>query len=232
MTLVSVNIAISILILALWGSKSGSSGLLGLLSPPSEALCLMGLKWGPAIWNGQIWRLVTANYLHGGIIHLLFNSIALMNLGPLIESAFGWRKLFILYTTTGVAAFVVSTLVFPMRPSIGASGAIFGMLGFVIVYGRYRAGPSARALSEHLMRWLMFGVIMLFVPGIDNAAHIGGLITGAVMGLFMTPEEPRSGAEDRLLWIATGVAIGVTLLSFAFMAISYPQNLEYLCRVR
>jgi rhomboid protease GluP len=230
MALVSANVLMSLLLLALWGSEGGGGGMFGLLAPPLKALFLLGAKHAPSILSGEIWRLVTANFLHGGLIHLVFNSIALMNLGPLIEAAFGWRKLFVLYMTTGVSAFIVSTAVNPTSRilSVGASGAIFGLLGFAIVYGRYRAGPSARALSNQLLRWLMFMLFLFFIPQIDHAAHIGGLIPGAVMGLFLDPGEPKTPAGDRALWLATGIALLVTFGSFALMALAYPANLARL----
>lgn len=226
MALVSVNVVMAILTLAVGGGEGGSGGMQGLLSPSGKTLFLLGAKHAPAIYAGQIWRLVTANFLHGGIIHLLFNSIALMNLGPLIEAAFGWRKLFVLYMTTGVSAFVVSALFSPGSLSIGASGAIFGLLGFVIVYGRYRAGPSARALSNQLLRWLMFMAFLFILPmRIDHAAHIGGLVLGGVMGLFVEPGEPKTPEGDRALWLMTGFALLATLGAFALMALAYPENL-------
>ena len=230
MALVSANIGISLLLLAMWGSDSGGSGLFSLLSPPLQALYLFGAKHAPSILSGQVWRLVTANFLHGGLIHLVFNSIALMNLGPLIEAAFGWRKLFVLYMTTGVAAFIVSTAVNPSSRilSVGASGAIFGLLGFAIVYGRYRAGPSAKALSDQLLRWLMFMLFMFLIPQIDHAAHIGGLIAGAVIGLFLEPGEPTTPAGDRALRMVTGIVLLATFGSFVFMALAYPANLRML----
>ncbi len=230
MALVSANIGISLLLLVMWGSDSGGSGLFSLLSPPLQGLYLFGAKHAPSILSGQIWRLVTANFLHGGLIHLVFNSIALMNLGPLIEAAFGWRKLFVLYMTTGVAAFIVSTAVNPSSRilSVGASGAIFGLLGFAIVYGRYRAGPSARALSDQLLRWLMFMLFLFLMPGIDHAAHIGGLIAGAAIGLFLEPGEPKTPEGDRALWVVTGIALLATFGSFALMALAYPASLRML----
>jgi len=225
MVLVSANVLMSLILLALWGSAGSGTGLFSLLAPPPKALVLLGAKWAPLIFAGEIWRLVTANFLHGGLIHLVFNSIALMNLGQLIEAAFGWRKLFVLYMTSGVSAFIVSTIMSPNSLSIGASGSIFGLLGFAIVYGRYRAGPSARALSDQLLRWLMFMLFLFFIPQIDHAAHIGGLIAGAVMGLFLNPGEPTTPAGERVLWIATGIALLVTLGSFGLMALAYPVNL-------
>lgn len=227
MALVSANVIMSILLLAVGGGEGGSGGLGGILAPSGKSLFLLGAKFGPAIEAGQVWRLVTANYLHGGIIHLLFNSIALMNLGPLIESAFGWRKSFLIYAATGVAAFAVSSFWSPQSLSIGASGSIFGLLGFAIVFGRYRAGPSAKAISDQLLRWLMFMVFLFILPTrIDHAAHIGGLLLGGLLGLVVVPGEPKTPGGDRALWLATGIALLVTLGSFALMALAYPENLR------
>jgi len=232
MVLVSVNVLMSVLTLALWGTREGGgAGLFSLLAPPLQALFLLGAKHAPSIIEGgEIWRLVTANFLHGGLIHLVFNSIALMNLGPLIETAFGWRKMLILYMTTGVAAFLVSTVWNPTSRilSVGASGAIFGLLGFAIVYGRYRAGPSARALSDQLLRWLMFMLFLFLIPQIDHAAHIGGLAAGAVIGLFLDPGEPKTPAGEMALRIATALVLVATIGSFALMALAYPANLARL----
>lgn len=225
--LVSANVGMSLLVLALWGT-GGGSGLASLLSPPGKALFLLGAKWTPSILGGEVWRLVTANYLHGGLIHLLFNCYALMVLGPLIEEAFGWRKFFVIYTVTGIAGFTVSALFRPGALSIGASGAIFGLLGFAFVFGRYRGGPSARAISEQLMRWLLFGVVMFLIPGIDSFAHVGGAVAGAALAMFVDPEEPKTPAADAWLWLLVGAALVVTVGSFGAMALSYGANLRAL----
>jgi rhomboid protease GluP len=219
--LISANVGMMLLVLALRGVGEGRAGLFGLLSPSGEALFDFGAKWGPAIHAGQLWRLLTASYLHGGLVHLLFNSFALASLGPLIEEAFGARRLFFLYTVTGVAAFAVSTLVSPYSLSIGASGAIFGLIGFAFVFGRYRGGAQGRMIADQLLRWILYGVVMFFLfPGIDNAAHFGGLAAGAVFGLVLHPGEPRDRA-GRLLWdLLAGAALVVTLGSFVLMAMA------------
>ena len=227
--LVSVNIALSLVAWALWGDAT-SSGFLGLLSPPSQALYLLGAKWTSAIASGEVWRLITASYLHAGLLHLLFNCYALMNLGPLIEESFGWRKLFLIYTVSGVLAFAASTVLKPRSLSVGASGALFGLLGFAIVFGRYRAGHVGRAISDHLIRWLLLGVVMFLIPGIDSAAHLGGLGCGAVLGLFVDPEEPRTPAGEAWLRFLTAAAILLTVGSFALMARSYAANAAALRR--
>lgn len=225
--LITANIGISLLILATWGTLGQAAGPMGLLAPPWQALYLFGAKWPGAIMQGEIWRLVTANYLHGGLLHLVFNCYLLASLGPLIEEAFGTRKFFLIYTASGVCAFLASTLFSPAR-SVGASGALFGLIGFGIAYGRFRGGAAGRAVAEHLMRWVVYGVLMLFMPGIDNAAHFGGLIAGGALGLVVSPGEPPSRAGETALRLLTAAALVVTLGSFAMMGLSYSSHLELL----
>jgi rhomboid protease GluP len=226
--LVSANVGMMVLALLLWGAEG--SGLLTFLSPPPIALYLLGGKYGPAISGGEPWRIITANYLHGGLLHLFVNCYTLMSLGPLIEESFGGRKLFVLYTLSGVAGFMASNYVHPQVLSIGASAALFGLLGFAIVYGRFRAGPSGRQLAGHLTRWLMYGLVMFLIPGIDNMAHLGGLAMGAVLALVIDGGEPRRGAANAAWWVASLAALAVTLGAFAMMALSYRANLEALSR--
>jgi membrane associated rhomboid family serine protease len=225
--ILSANVGMSLLILVIWGAAGeGGPGLL--LSPPIEALYLLGGKWFPDIAAGELWRLVTANYLHGGLIHLVFNSIALATLGPLIERAFGWRKFFCLYTLSGVCGFIASSWWHPDILSIGASGAIYGLLGFAVVFGRFRSGPSGRALADQLTRWLLYGLLMFLIPGIDSAAHIGGLVPGVILGFVLDPSEPRTRLGQAWLWLLTLATLVVTIASFVAMAMAYPEHLRQL----
>jgi membrane associated rhomboid family serine protease len=224
--ILTANVAFAILAAVVSPSDEGG-GLGGLVSPSPVTLVLLGAKYGPSIRAGEIWRLVTANYLHGGLIHLIFNSIALVTLGPLIERSFGWRKFFILYTVSGVSGFLLSDLWRPGVVSIGASGAIYGLLGFAVVFGRYRSGPAGRAIADQLTRWLIYGLLMFFIPGIDSAAHLGGLVPGALLGLVFIPQEPRTRAGEACLWLATAAVIVVTVGSFVAMVMAYPANVAF-----
>jgi rhomboid protease GluP len=222
--LISANVLVALIVIVVGGMRSGG-GLMGLLAPRAEALYAFGAKFTPAIAEGQVWRLVTASYLHGGLLHLVLNCLALSSLGPLIEEAFGARRLFLIYTVSGMLAFAASALFSPASLSIGASGAIFGLLGFAFVYGRFRGGATGRAVSDHLLRWLAFGLIMIFMPGIDNAAHLGGLLAGGALGLVLETGPPRSRAGDIGLRMLTAVAALATAGSFLLMALSYSANL-------
>ena len=225
--LISVNVGMSLLILILWGTSGAAAGPMSFLSPSLHALYLFGAKTRWEIFHGEVWRLITANYLHGGLVHLLFNCYTLASLGPLIEESFGARKFFVIYTTCGVFAFAMSTLFSP-SPAVGASGALFGLLGFAIMFGRFRGGSAGRMVSEYLVRWLIYSVVMFFMPGIDNIAHIGGLIAGGVLGLVVPPGEPKSRGGEIALRLLSGGALLATLASFAAVALTYDWHLEIL----
>lgn len=225
--LITVNVGMSLLILLVWGTGGPSAGPMRFLSPPGAALYLFGDKSTHEIFHGEAWRLITANYLHGGLLHLLMNCYALATLGTLVEESFGARKLFLVYTVCGVCAFLTSALLSP-APAVGASGALFGLMGFGIVYGKFRGGGAGRMVAEHLMRWLIYGAVMLFMPGIDNLAHFGGLIAGGLLGAVVPPGEPKSRAGEMTLRLLAGAALLVTLGSFAAMALTYGGHLEML----
>lgn len=226
--LVTANFGVLLLVLALWGPVEEAGGLFGLLSVPGPALFVFGAKSAPAIEQGQVWRLVTALFLHGGIMHLLFNSYALMSVGPLIENSFGRRKFFLIYLGSGVVSFLASAWLSPYSLSIGSSGAIFGLFGFAVVYGRFRGGSAGRLIASQLMRCLLLGALMAFLPGIDNYAHLGGGLAGAGMGLVLDTGEPRQRWADALLWALTVAGVVVLVGSFAAMLWSYRANLALL----
>jgi rhomboid protease GluP len=226
--LITANVAMAIVALGLSGGQAAvpsGANPLRLLAPSWEVLYHLGAKFGgdpryPGIFDGQIWRLVTAGYLHGGLLHLLFNCYALSSLGPLIEDSFGGRRLFVLYTTTGIVAFSFSTLL-SSRPSVGASGSLFGLMGFAFFFGRFRGGSVGRAIADQLLRWIILGAVMILLPGIDNAAHIGGFACGAALAFVLDPGEPRTPVAVIGLRLSTAAAWLVTLGSFVAMGLSY-----------
>jgi len=225
--LITVNIGMSLLILLVWGTGGSAAGPMRFLSPPGAALYLFGSKSSHEIFHGEAWRLITASYLHGGLLHLLMNCYALATLGTLIEESFGARKFFLIYTVCGVTAFLASALFSPV-PAVGASGALFGLMGFGIIYGRFRGGSVGRMVAGQLARWLVYGAVMLFMPGIDNLAHFGGLVTGGLLGAVVPPGEPRSRGSEMALRLLSGAAILATLGSFAAVALTYGRHLELL----
>ena len=166
------------------------------------------------------WRLLTAVFLHAGVIHLLFNTWALRVIGPLIEQLYDGRKMFVLFLLTGVGGNMVSLLWHgPVWYQVGASGAIFGLIGVAAAYGFRRRDAFGDALRRHMIEWAVYGVVMGLFLRADNAAHIGGFLTGAAAA-FVLPDPHRvQGAMAERFWnFLALVGTIVTIGSFALIA--------------
>jgi rhomboid protease GluP len=149
-------------------------------------LITFGAKVDSLIQAGQVWRLLTSMFIHIGIIHLLFNSYALWSLGPLTEQWYGHWKYFVIYIVSGLGGSIASYLFSPAL-SAGASGAIMGLLGALLFYCYKRPHLWKSGLGMNLVVVIIvnlaFGILQ---PGIDNFAHLGGLLTGIFMGIFFS----------------------------------------------
>src|SRR6266540_6117584 len=121
-------------------------------SPSSGALHALGAT-GAFPWaQGEWWTLITAMYLHGGLLHILFNVLWIRQLGPAVEELYGRGRLAVIFTVSGVAGFVMSNALDP-SPTIGASGAIFGLLGAMVAYRRQRGGVFGRLVLRQYGQW-------------------------------------------------------------------------------
>jgi rhomboid protease GluP len=159
-----------------------------------DGLTSAGANYGPAVFQqGQWWRLVTSMFLHGGIVHLLLNGWGFFQLGALFETWLGSLRLLLVYFASGIAGSLASVF-FTDGPSVGASGAIFGVLGALIAFLLRRhqfLTPQAKSLLFQLVGWAVINVFFGFsTPGIDNAAHLGGCAAGFLLGLGLR-ERPR-----------------------------------------
>ena len=143
---------------------------------PNWAVFMFGLH-PPAVANGDWWRLITATFLHGSLLHLGFNMLALWILGAQVENYLGSKKFLLLYFVSAIGGSLASFYFSPPATfSIGASGAIFGLMGAYIVIGK-----KLRADVSQIMVLLLINVVLGFtVSGIDWRAHLGGLVAGAV----------------------------------------------------
>ncbi|HHS96576.1 MAG TPA: rhomboid family intramembrane serine protease [Chloroflexi bacterium] len=149
----------------------------------------LGAKINQAIVAGQLWRLGTALFLHAGLLHLGFNSYALWIFGPQVEMPYGRFRFLLIYFFSGLAASAVSFALTP-AVSVGASGAIFGLVGAILAYiYRYRDRLLAgRRRLANLIGIVAYNILYGFVsPWVDNAAHIGGLLAGLALGWFLAP---------------------------------------------
>lgn len=158
----------------------------GALRDP-RILTYLGAIWAPLILGeGEWWRLLSAMFLHGDALHLLMNLIALFQLGSLYELMFGTKRFTIIYFVTGLVASLTSMFI-TGGPSVGASGAVFGIMGAFIFSirrsPRWRHERAARGIVSQLIFWVVANIaIALKVPQIDLAAHMGGLVAGLILG--------------------------------------------------
>lgn len=160
----------------------------GFVSFKGEDLLNWGANYGPATTNGQWWRLLTNTFMHGGVMHILANMYGLLFVGIFLEPLLGKAKYLLLYLTTGILASAASIWWYESTVSIGASGAIFGLYGFFLAALLLKVFPAAfgKTFLASTLVFVGFNLLMGFTGGIDNAAHIGGLISGFLIGLVMS----------------------------------------------
>ena len=155
-------------------------------------LVQLGANYGPAVRQGQYWRLVTCLFLHADFVHVGFNALGLFQLGWLFESWLGSWRLLVIYFATGIAGSLVSAG-FSEHASLGASGAIFGILGALIGFLMRRRGslnPQGKSILMQLLFWAALNVYFGFSnPFIDNYGHLGGCAAGLLIGATL-PEPP------------------------------------------
>lgn len=190
-------------------------GIFGMLSPGSRALYQLGMTGGFAWEVGWWWTLLTANYLHGNLLHIFFNMMWVRNLAPAATNVYGPARTFVLFNISGVCGFLVSNLM-TGYPTVGASAAVFGLLAALIVYGR-RRGSSM--MSAQLWQWaIILGVFGFLMPNVNNWAHgggfAGGWLTAQLMGLGDEQRESTGIIVTALLLIvATAVGIGLSFVN-------------------
>jgi membrane associated rhomboid family serine protease len=172
---------------------------LGIVSFKASELLHLGANFGPFVEQGQWWRLLTNTFLHGGLFHIVANMFGLIFVGLFLEPAIGTRRFAIIYLSTGILASIASIWWHAATVSVGASGAIFGMYGVFLALLLKKVFPSAlnKAFLTSTLVFVGFNLVMGLAGGIDNAAHIGGLVSGFVIGLTMA-STIKNELEQRL----------------------------------
>jgi len=186
-----------------------------------EVMVHFGANFGPLTLSGQWWRLLTYMFLHGGLMHIAFNMWCLWDLGALCESLYGRWTFAAIYFTTGIAGGLASVGWNPGVLTVGASGAIFGLAGALISSFYLGEFSVPRIAIQGILRSLLFFVgfnvlFGTFVPGIDNACHAGGLVSGLIAGALIARLAPqpdkllrRIGVVLFMLLIVGGSAVGI-----------------------
>lgn len=214
-----VSIAFLGLMLLMYGLQIvlEDRGIRGLVSPTGDGAEILGILFRPWVeQEGEYWRLLAFGLVHGGLLHIGFNSYALAQVGPLIESQLERGRMLTLVTATQLTSAAACWIFSPGNPVLGASGWIFGLIGYGIVFA-HRAGISE--IRDALIRWAVFVLLFgLVVGGISNAAHIGGLAGGLAFGTLPEPRI-RSDSISGKVWTAAGALSAVLwAVTLAFMA--------------
>jgi rhomboid protease GluP len=211
-----------------FSQRSGRSS--GFLDVDGQTLLAFGAKYRAAIFGyGQWWRLVTAGFLHGGLLHIAMNSWVLFDLGAQVEEVYGGGRLIVIYFLATVFGFLASSIWTPAL-SVGASAGIFGLLGAMIALGvRHKASAMGGAIRGLYVRWAIYGLIFGLLPGlhIDNAAHIGGLAAG--FGVAYVAGTPRieTAWSERLWRAAAAACVILTAVSFLEMYLWFSRVTQY-----
>jgi membrane associated rhomboid family serine protease len=191
-----------------------------LSEPTTTQLLKWGANWGPESLGTQPWRMLASNYVHIGFLHILFNMWCLWDLGNLAERIFDAVTYFLIYTVCGIAGSMASLWWHPLVIGAGASGAIFGLAGALITALYLGRLPIPKQAVRHTLRSLViFAGYNLFFgavgAGIDNSAHMGGLVTGLALGAVMA-KHLTSPAEVRRPWRLGVFAVAAVILLSAF----------------
>ncbi len=187
-------------------------GPFDLLAPSGTALNTLGMTGAYAWALGRWWTLFTAIYLHGSLLHILFNLLWINQLAPAVEGLYGRSRLILIFTGAGVLGFVVSNWV-GIPFTIGASGSIFGLLGAMVHYGRSRGGTFGLMVFRQYGQWaLVLFILGFLMAGVNNFAHAGGFLGGylTAMALGHGDHQRERGAHQ----LAATACILLTALSF------------------
>jgi rhomboid protease GluP len=166
---------------------------LGFISFKTKDLLEWGANYRPITTNGQWWRLLTNTFLHGGLMHVVANMYGLLFVGIFLEPLLGKTKYLILYLLTGILASCASLWWYDATGSVGASGAIFGLYGIFLALLLTKVFPPdfGKAFLASTLVFIGYNLLMGLTGGIDNAAHIGGLLSGFIIGLILYPTLKR-----------------------------------------
>jgi len=179
------------------GNIMGSGSPLGILAPGGDIQFLLGESGAlPVFLYGRWWTVLSAAWLHGSILHILFNMMWVRSLGPSTADLYGGPRMVIIYTAGSAGGFALSSVLglyglplFGAPYTVGASAPIFGLLGALMYYGRRSGSSLVHAEAKgYAVAFFVFGLIM---PGIDNAAHAGGFVGGYLAGMWLDPLKPE-----------------------------------------
>ena len=217
-TLIGINIGMYIISILFDPRSTGlSMNPLTFLSPSETSIFILGATGTvPIDEYHRLWTLISASFLHGGILHIFFNMAALRQLAAVVNREYGVYRMFVIYTVSGIVGFWISYLA-GVSFTIGASASVCGLVGALLYYGKSRGGIYGRHLYRQISVWVIFLFVFgLVVPGINNWGHGGGILAGMVCGYLAGYQEKKR--ETIVHKILAGL-FAVTTLAVLFWAI-------------
>ena len=195
---------IGVYIASVYGGATGADLLR--LGEKNSAAILLGHEW---------WRLITAGFLHGGLLHIGMNMWVLNDLGAEVERTFGTARFLIFYFAGTVFGFLASSF-FSANPSVGASAGLFGLIGAMIAFGMRNRTEVGRQIRAFYFKWAIYGIALGLLPGfrIDNYAHVGGLCAGVAIAYVAGTPVHSSRIEERVWQALAVICVALTAYSF------------------
>ena len=202
------------------GGGLGSGGILSALSPSTDVLLMFGASGAyPVFGRGRWWTVLSAGWLHAGLLHVAMNMYWVWQMGPAITELFGPARTVIIYTAGGVAGFALSScagaffpnlpLLHPAGVTLGASAPVFGLIGALYHYGRTGSSVVKQMALSIMVQAAVFGLLM---PGIDNYAHLGGFAGGYLTSAFLNPMTRERG-DHMIVAIVCLVATALSIVA-------------------
>jgi rhomboid protease GluP len=187
-----------------------------------QRLTYAGIEYAPAVMAGQWWRLITAGFLHAGILHIAMNSYSLWILVTETEYFYGTSRLVVAYVVSTISGFALAAVLTPHGSVLGASCAAFGLIGTMLALGfRNRTEPLAQAVRSQYGTWLVYGIVLSFFGSISLAGHVGGFLGGLAVGFIAgLPGLPGSARET--FWKFTAIACVLLVAVAWFEAFTHP----------
>ena len=190
-----------------------------LMHPTDEALTKMGMLFPRALLFDEYWRYVTHGYLHIGIVHFGFNMLVLSRVGPMMEDEIGSPRFFVIYCLSLIGGGVLIAM--GRHPAAGASGALFGCIGFGAAYGHGYGGSAGTQMRNYFVSWIVYAYVFGFIMGnVSHAAHTGGLVAGAIAGYFVQRERHHRQRLNRYWLMASRACVLLTIAAFAWMVMA------------
>ena len=216
---------VTLLVTMLAGGVIGGGGnFLSALSPANSVLFVFGASGAaPVFGYGRWWTVLSAGWLHAGLLHIGMNMYWIWQMGPAITELFGPARTVIIYTLGGIVGFALSSFAGAFLPrlpllgggtfTVGASAPLFGLIGAMYHYGRSGSSVIRQTAISIMVQAVLFGLV---VPGIDNFAHLGGFLGGYLTSAFLNPMRPERGDHMVIALICLGasaIAIAASIVT-------------------